>query len=266
LLLTVAMVLVVGAEAPAGAVPVPPSPASSPPNDYMPDPPARRNDRTVALTFDDGPSPYTPAILAVLRRHGVPATFCMLGDQAQRYPAMARQVAVEGHQLCNHSRDHRDMARLSAKQARREVMAAERQIRDAAGVAPTIFRFPYGSSDPLARQVVHGYGMRALSWTVDPQDWTRPAASTITRRIVRHVRPGSIVLMHDGGGDRSHTVASLAATIRQLERHGYRFVLAQPSGASPGSGGGDAYRRSSLPCGPIASACSSSSQTPSLAR
>jgi peptidoglycan-N-acetylglucosamine deacetylase len=230
LLLAVAMVLVVGAEAPASAVPVPPSPPSPasspvPPSDYVPNPP---DDKTVALTFDDGPSPYTPAILAVLRRYRVPATFCMLGDQAQRYPAVARRVAVEGHQLCNHSRDHRDMARLSATRARREVVTAEREIRDAAGVAPTIFRFPYGSSDRLARRVVHGYGMRTLAWDVDPQDWTRPAATTITTRIVRNVRPGSVVLMHDGGGNRSHTVASLDATIRQLRKRGYRFVPARP--------------------------------------
>jgi peptidoglycan/xylan/chitin deacetylase (PgdA/CDA1 family) len=231
LLLTAAMVLVVGAEAPAGAVPVPPSPAASPapPSDYVPDPPAGPDDRTVALTFDDGPSPYTPAVLAVLRRYGVPATFCMLGDEAQRYPAMARRVVAEGHQLCNHSRDHRDMARLSEKKARREVVGAERQIRDAAGVAPTIFRFPYGSSDRLARRVVTGYGMRTLDWDVDPQDWKRPAAPTITRRILRNVRPGSTVLMHDGGGDRSHTVASLAPTIRQLQKRGYRFVPARPA-------------------------------------
>jgi peptidoglycan/xylan/chitin deacetylase (PgdA/CDA1 family) len=183
----------------------------------------------VALTFDDGPSPYTPAILAVLRRTGVHATFCMLGDQARRYPATARQVVLDGHQLCNHSRDHRDMARLSPARARREVVGAEREIRDAAGVAPRLFRFPYGSSDPAARRLVDGYGMGTLAWDVDPRDWSQPAASTITARIVGQVRPGSIVLLHDGGGDRSHTVASLDTTIRELRRRGYRFVPARPA-------------------------------------
>ena len=182
--------------------------------------------RTVALTFDDGPSPFTPAILAVLRRHHVHATFCMIGDEAQRYPELAHRVVREGHQVCNHSRDHRDMAPLPAKRARHEVVAAERQIRDAAGVAPTIFRFPYGSADRAARRVVRGYGMRALGWDVDPRDWTRPGAPVITGRIVRGVRNGSVVLMHDGGGDRSATVASLDATIRSLERRGYRFAPA----------------------------------------
>ena len=183
-------------------------------------------DKCVALTFDDGPSPFTPAILAVLRRHHVPATFCLLGDEAQRYPTLARRIVREGHQVCNHSRDHRDMAQLSTKLARHEVVIAERQIRDAAGVAPTIFRFPYGSADRAARRVVRGYGMRALGWDVDPRDWTRPGAPVITGRIVRGVRNGSVVLMHDGGGDRSATVASLDATIRSLERRGYRFAPA----------------------------------------
>jgi peptidoglycan/xylan/chitin deacetylase (PgdA/CDA1 family) len=245
IVLAVALAPIVGAETAASAAPVPHSahpigsmplsapvlaplsapvwaPFFAPPADSPPD-------RTVALTFDDGPSAYTPAILAVLRRYGVPATFCMLGDQAQRYPAVARRVAADGHQICNHSRDHKDMARLSAAQARGEVVSAERQIRDASGVGPTIFRFPYGSSDRLARRVVQGYGMRALDWDVDPQDWTRPSASTITSRIVRNVRPGSVVLLHDGGGNRSHTVASLPATIRQLRRRGYHFVPAQPA-------------------------------------
>jgi peptidoglycan/xylan/chitin deacetylase (PgdA/CDA1 family) len=185
-----------------------------------------RPGRTVALTFDDGPSAWTPRILAVLRKHQVTATFCMLGDEAQRYPAYARQVVREGHQVCNHSRDHADLARLPKRQARREVVVAERQIRDAAGVSPTIFRFPYGSSDRTARAVVRGYGMRALGWDVDPKDWTRPPARTITARIVGHVRPRSVVLMHDGGGDRAHTLAALDATITELRRRGYRFVPA----------------------------------------
>jgi peptidoglycan-N-acetylglucosamine deacetylase len=207
LLAAVAVLVSVGAEAPAQAVPVPAY-------------------RTVALTFDDGPSPYTPAILAVLRRHHVQATFCMLGDEAQRYPALARRVVREGHQVCNHSRDHLDMARLSRKRARHEVVGAERQIRDAAGVAPTIFRFPYGSADRQARQVIRGYGMRALDWDVDPRDWSRPGASTITARIVQGVQHHSVVLLHDGGGDRSATVASLDATITSLKQRGYRFVPA----------------------------------------
>lgn len=185
-----------------------------------------RPGKTVALTFDDGPSPYTPAILDVLRREHVPATFCMVGDEARRYPAYARMVVRDGHQLCNHSRDHADLARVSASAARHEVTAGEREIRDAAGVAPRLFRFPYGSENRTARTAVDGYGLHPLRWDVDPRDWTRPAASTITGRILAQVRPGAVVLMHDGGGDRSHTADSLDATITGLRERGYRFVRA----------------------------------------
>jgi peptidoglycan/xylan/chitin deacetylase (PgdA/CDA1 family) len=118
------------------------------------------------------------------------------------------------------------MTRLTPARARREVVAGEREIRDAAGAAPRLFRFPYGSAGRTARTAVDGYGLHPLFWDVDPQDWTRPAAATITSRILAGVRPGSVVLMHDGGGDRSHTAASLDATITALKTRGYRFVLA----------------------------------------
>jgi len=187
-----------------------------------------RNQRTVALTFDDGPSRYTPAILAVLRRHHVRATFCMLGNNAERHPALARQVAREGHQLCNHSRDHADLAREPSRNVRAEVTVTQAQIRGATGVTPRTFRFPYGSSDHRTRKIIKRYGLRTLGWDVDPRDWSRPRPTSreLTARVVKHVRPGSVVLMHDGGGDRSHTAASLDATIRRLQAKGYRFELA----------------------------------------
>ena len=188
--------------------------------------PKPRNHRTVALTFDDGPAPATVEILAVLRRNHVKATFCMLGVQAKRYPAIARKVVREGHQLCNHSRDHKNLARLSKAAARAEVADGQRQIHAATGVTPKIFRFPYGSSDAQSRKVVAGFHLRRLGWDVDPQDWRRPPTRQITARIVRHAHRGCVVLMHDGGGDRSHTAASLDATIKQLRKHGYRFVPA----------------------------------------
>lgn len=188
--------------------------------------PALRNPRTVALTFDDGPSPDTWAILAVLRHEHVQATFCMLGAQARRYPAIARAVVRDGHQLCDHSRDHRDMARLSARRAWGEVADGQREIRAVTGVTPAIFRFPYGSSSPRSRRLIEHFHLRRLGWDVDPRDWTRPRPRQITARILAHAHPHCVVLMHDGGGDRSHTAASLDATIRQLRRHGYLFVLA----------------------------------------
>lgn len=189
-------------------------------------PPESRRQRTVALTFDDGPSRYTPQILAVLRRHQIRATFCMLGDNAERYPELARQVVREGHQICNHSRAHANLARESSLKVRAEVTVAQAQIRGATGATPQTFRFPYGSSDRRTRKIIKGYGLRRLDWDVDTLDWKRPPARKLTARVVRDVKPGSVVLMHDGGGDRSQTVASLDATIKKLRARGYRFEWA----------------------------------------
>jgi peptidoglycan-N-acetylglucosamine deacetylase len=223
--LIVAMVaaLAIGSEAPAAAAP-PPGPAARVTEIILhgPVPPAPR---TVALTFDDGPSAHTPEILDILYRHRVPATFCLLGDNAEEQPQLARRIAREGHQICNHSRSHADLARASAHRIRGEVSIAQWQIARATGVTPRTFRFPYGSSDARSERIVRRYGLRPLDWDVDPQDWTRPRSGAITSRVVRRVRPGSVVLLHDGGGDRRHTAAALETIIRELRAKGYRFVL-----------------------------------------
>lgn len=182
--------------------------------------------RTVALTFDDGPSPYTAQILKILRRHHVKATFCQLGGNVRDYRKVARKIVREGHRICNHSRDHADFTTLSRTQARANVRQSQAKIRSVTGRGPRTFRFPYGASNSATRAVVRAEGLRILGWTVDTLDWQKPPASTITRRVVRNVHPGAIVLMHDGGGDRSHTVASLDATIRKLKAKGYTFVRA----------------------------------------
>jgi peptidoglycan/xylan/chitin deacetylase (PgdA/CDA1 family) len=218
-LISVAALVAAGVAAPAHARPVEPAGQTEAPPPRVP--------RTVSLTFDDGPSPeWTPKILDALREHRVHATFCLLGDNAAKHPALARRIVTEGHRVCNHSRSHADLARLPDHRVRQQVLIAQKQIRRATGRTPRTFRFPYGSSDRATNKIVEGYGLRVLSWDVDPADWTRPSSGAITARVVREVRPGSVVLMHDGGGDRDHTAASLDATITQLHAGGYRFVFA----------------------------------------
>lgn len=183
--------------------------------------------RTVALTFDDGPNAqYTPPILDILRKHRVKATFCVLGDEVGRHPQTTTRIVREGHQLCNHTAGHHDMARLSPAAARTQLLTAQQQIKKVSGVTPTTFRFPYGSSNPRARELVQDSELRDLRWTIDTRDWQRPSARAITARIVNHARPGDVVLMHDGGGDRTGTVKSLDATIGALKKKGFTFVLA----------------------------------------
>ncbi|MCY1137071.1 polysaccharide deacetylase family protein [Actinoplanes sp. Pm04-4] len=182
--------------------------------------------KTVALTFDDGPSKYTPQILDILRRNKVKATFCMLGNNAGSYKKTAKRIVREGHRVCNHSRNHADFTTLSTSAARSQVVWTQRKIKKVTGRTPHVFRFPYGSSNSRTRAVVRDEGLRIVGWTVDTRDWSRPGTSTIVSRAVGKTRPGGVILMHDGGGNRSQSVAALDKIFKRLKAKGYTFVLA----------------------------------------
>ena len=182
-----------------------------------------RVDKVVALTFDDGPSPYTPAILRILRRHDVPATFFVVGQVIPGHGRLLRRMLRDGHEIANHSWNHANLARggfHSSRQLAATTSAIERRTR----FEPCAFRAPYGAvgSDLIAR--ARRLGMTTIGWDVDTRDWTLPGSASIARRAITGVRRGSIVLMHDGGGPRSQTVGALATTIRALRARGYRFV------------------------------------------
>jgi peptidoglycan/xylan/chitin deacetylase (PgdA/CDA1 family) len=179
---------------------------------------------SVFLTFDDGPDPtWTPRVLDMLRAAGIKATFCMIGRYVRAYPDVARRVIAEGHTLCNHTDSHASLDRLSAAGVEAEIQAAGDSIQGATGVRPTLFRFPYGRMSATANGVVARLGLRVLGWTVDPSDYTRPGTDTIITRVAQAVKPGSIILFHDGGGDRSQTVAAVTALITSLRAAGYTF-------------------------------------------
>ncbi|GAA2859848.1 hypothetical protein Acy02nite_55960 [Actinoplanes cyaneus] len=188
--------------------------------------PAAAARKTVALTFDDGPSKYTPQVLDILKRYHVKATFCMLGQNAGTYRKAAQRIVREGHRLCDHSWNHPDFTDLSNSAARSQVVRAQNRISAVTGRTPKVFRFPYGASNARTRIVVRNQGLRILGWTVDTRDWSRPGAKTIENRAVTGTRPGAVILMHDGGGNRSQTVAALDDVIRRLKAKGYTFVLA----------------------------------------
>ncbi|BAL89290.1 putative polysaccharide deacetylase [Actinoplanes missouriensis 431] len=187
---------------------------------------AKAKRKTVALTFDDGPSKYTPQVLDILKRNNVKATFCMLGNNVGPYQKTAKRIVREGHRLCNHSRNHPDFTDLSTSSARSQVVWTQKKIKSVTGRSPQVFRFPYGASNSRTRKVVRDQGLRILGWTVDTRDWSRPGTSVIVSRAVGNTRPGGVILMHDGGGNRSQTVAALDKTIKKLKAKGYTFVLA----------------------------------------
>jgi len=167
----------------------------------------------IGLTIDDGPSSWTPEVLAVLARNATAANFCMVGVHVDAYPALARAVATAGHGLVNHSQDHRQPFNLlPAHTMLAEIRVAQRAIRTATGRTPRLFRAPGGDWSPLVLRATAAVGLLPLDWDVDPRDWARPGTSQIIRALLR-VRPGDIVLCHDGGGDRSETVRALATVL-----------------------------------------------------
>ncbi|MFE6052303.1 polysaccharide deacetylase family protein [Kitasatospora sp. NPDC056446] len=180
--------------------------------------------RVVALTIDDGPDPrYTPTVLALLQQYGIRATFFLIGENAVEHPALVREIADRGHHIANHTWTHPDLRHLSEAKVRDELERTSDLLHKTTGRLPDWFRAPGGDWSPVSLKVAADLGMRNMGWSVDPRDWARPGTSAITERILKDVRPGSIVLNHDGGGDRSQTVAALKAYLPVLVDSGYFF-------------------------------------------
>jgi peptidoglycan-N-acetylglucosamine deacetylase len=180
---------------------------------------------TIALTIDDGPSPiYTQQILRILDRYHITASFSMVGENVTYYPSVAREVADAGHVIVNHTWDHADLAKLSKSQTRAEIGNATDAIHHAVGRTPTIFRAPYGAWSRTTLEYCASENLMPLDWSVDPRDWARPGVKEIVGNIMKNTETGSIILEHDGGGDRSETVAALKIAIPRLLDRGYRFM------------------------------------------
>lgn len=188
----------------------------------------RPTGKVVAITFDDGPWPsQTDRILKVLEKEDVHATFFMLGSRVKRDPATARRVAEAGHTVGSHTYSHKPLSTLSAAQVRREIRRGRDALRQATGEDSAWLRPPYGAMDSDAWREVRRLKARAVLWDVDSRDWTRPGSVKIERTVIANVRPGSVVLFHDGGGNRNHTIAALPRIIRRLKAKGYTFVTVE---------------------------------------
>jgi peptidoglycan-N-acetylglucosamine deacetylase len=177
-------------------------------------------DKRIALTFDDGPDPtWTPKILDVLVAHGAKATFCMIGSEMQQHPETVQTVISAGMRICAHSHTHdeqlptRDTATITA------------EITDVADRVPgtpvTYFRAPGGNWDQQILDISVAHGMQPLGWAVDPRDWKKPGADAIVAAVQKQVHPGAVILLHDGGGTRSQTLAALDRLLPWLAAQGY---------------------------------------------
>lgn len=182
-------------------------------------------EKTVALTFDDGPSgQWTPKILALLAKYNAHATFCEIGPLAQAAPGVVKEILAGGNRLCDHSVHHNEaMSKRGLAYETNEIVEAKKMIEAAGGSGTQVswFRAPGGDFTPEIRQISATNGLRPLAWSVDTNDWKRPGVASIVADVKKNVRPGSIVLMHDAGGDRSQTVAALAQLLPWLVQQGY---------------------------------------------
>ena len=211
-LVVVAVMLAVYARPPVAraAIPIPGSVATT--------------SRVVALTFDDGPSPYTAPILKALETYGAHATFFEIGDQVAGYASTVRAIVRAGDELGNHTYTHPDLQNLSNAAVAAQFQETQDVIRRTAGVTPRWFHPPYADVDDRIVQIAAGLGLRPVLWSVDPRDWALPGTNAIVQNVLANVRPGSIVLLHDGGGNRSETLAALPAILQSLRAAGYTFV------------------------------------------
>lgn len=179
--------------------------------------------KVVALTFDDGPSPYTTGFLDVLRAKGVKGTFFQIGQQVSSYPTVEKRILAEGHELANHTWSHATVSG-GGSLASSQISSTTSAIQGATGFKPCAFRAPGGAISSSLVSLARGMGYTTIEWDVDPQDWRTPGTDAIYSRIVSGTRNGSIILMHDGGGNRSQTLAALPRIIDTLRARGYGFV------------------------------------------
>jgi len=179
--------------------------------------------KVVALTFDDGPSFYTPQVLRILRHFRIHATFFLIGQQVRPNASLVREELAEGHAIGDHTWNHANVSG-GGSFAYSQISSTRAAIRSASGYyTPCLFRAPYGAVSGALFPVARSLGMLTIEWDVDPRDWSRPGTGSIYSTVVGQARRESIILMHDGGGPRNQTVAALPSIIRTLRSRGYGF-------------------------------------------
>ncbi|WP_240542128.1 polysaccharide deacetylase family protein [Bifidobacterium sp. CP2] len=183
--------------------------------------------KVIALTFDDGPSQYSAPMLDILKDKGVKATFFDLGQQSSEFADAEKRMVAEGHQVASHSFDHPNMPKLSRDALRDNITKGFTAMKQTSGVDTTVFRSPYGAfGDQQWKDAGDLIGMNVL-WTIDTEDWKRPGADAIHDAVLNNAYDGAIVLMHDGGGDRTQDIEALPRIIDDLKGQGYEFVTIQ---------------------------------------
>jgi peptidoglycan-N-acetylglucosamine deacetylase len=180
--------------------------------------------RDIALTFDDGPGPYTPAVLSVLERFQVRATFFAIGKMLRYFGAATVREIEDRDVIGDHTETHPMLAQLSAHDQHEELFEQIARIELLGGHRPVLFRPPYGSFDAATIRQLHALHLLMVLWSVDTDDYQQPGVPVIVERALAGAHPGAIILLHDGGGTRTQTIAALPAIIRGLRARGFDLV------------------------------------------
>jgi peptidoglycan/xylan/chitin deacetylase (PgdA/CDA1 family) len=177
-----------------------------------------RKVKCLALTFDDGPGPYTKRLLEILADHDAHATFFLVGQNVRTYRTITRAELDAGHEVANHTWDHADLTRPTASGVRSEISRTSQAITSATGTTPTLARPPYGAVNATVRRQVN---LPVILWSVDTEDWKHHDSRYLTDYAIRTVRPGDIVLFHD---IHATSVAAIPGILQTLTARGYHFV------------------------------------------
>jgi len=181
-----------------------------------------RKEKNIALTFDDGPDPeYTIPILKILRKHNVKATFFITGKKAQEYPEIVRKLIYNGQELGNHSYSHRSLILKTMNYVKSEIEKTDEILKSFGIQGEILFRPPYGRIDAISIMVFWKLQKKIVLWDNSPKDFKYTSSEDIAKKVLKKMKPGSIIVLHDGGGDRSNTVKAVEILIPELLKRGY---------------------------------------------
>ena len=217
-------------------IPKPPAPKPEPaPAPAVPAPAPTTGNKVIALTFDDGPGPYTAHLLDVLDQYGAKATFFLIGSKVSSQANVVRSIHARGHQLGNHSWSHPELPKLPVDQIAGEIDRTNDAIKQATGVTPAILRPPYGAVNGVVLEQLRLRGMSSILWSVDTRDWADRNSDIVCSRAVAGARPGAIILMHD---IHQTSVGAVPCILSALKQQGYSFVTVQGllGNMAPGAG------------------------------
>ena len=191
-----------------------------------PDPVVRDDDagKVIYLTFDDGPwAGHTRRVLKLLDEYDAKATFFQVGEEAAARPELTRDVVAQGHALGSHTWNHKDLRKLSRRAVSHQITRTSAVLGRTSGRPITCLRPPYGAKNARVMSVIRSKKLAMKLWDIDPRDWKKPGASVIAKRVISKAYPGAVVLMHDGGGNRSQSVKALKRILEALGKKGYRY-------------------------------------------